>query len=276
MKRKIIIGILLCLSFSTIIPGCSRGNPQQSTEQSEEDKKTEELKKQCKEAVNNAYTGFSSGGYHFMSYIGDNGMLFDFGLTEDRKYVYLDARYAELPIMYYDTEADTVYYSADIDSPWYYLPAEKALYLKSYILQKQTEFLTNYLDYANESSFVIKNSTLNGENCYELSFSYDGTKLFSDQNNGLQVENAGVTPNDDTNVKSRKEENSETESSSKGNPYTGCYYVRKSDMAAIAVENNIGEIYSLNMDPIEISEELQNAVPGSSDFMNAENSLGES
>lgn len=243
---------MLCAITTAGFSGCSKSLNSTENASTSENAEIKAQKKECMAAIEQFY---QKQGYHITSYIGDT-VIYDYGESDDAKYLYLNAEYAGLPVMYYNAESNTVYYKQN--DVWYYSSGDDSLYLKNYILQRQKELSANYLSYADSSSITTSDaaqdkSELN--DCYDFSFIYDGEQLFSDLNDGLSVDKSdlksiiGSTEDDfnDLNI-----------------AYTAHYYIRKEDEQAVELQTGIGERYLLQNDAIAIpEEELNNAVPGS-------------
>lgn len=206
----------------------------------------------CIQAVGAAYDMLSLGDFHLTSFIVENDTIYDFGMTDERSFLYLNANYAGLPEMYYSLDEDTLYFKNNGDDQWFYINPTDAEYFISYIKDRENEFLINYLNYAEYSKINTTEVVYRGVECYDLQFFYDEEQIFSHLNNSPSD---GIIPSDNL---SENESGTEIET----NYYEGHYYIRKSDMTVISFVSMIGETYLFQDEKITIPPELSDASPG--------------
>lgn len=219
-----------------------------------------EIITKCIESVNDMYIGNSSG-YRAKSYFYEDEPLYTFGYSNKNGVYYLDATDAGLPEMYYEEKTDLLFFRNNGTEEWYCMESEEDLYFKNYIFERYNEFGINYLNYAKYDTIDVLETEYEGEECYDLFFRYDSTKLFDDLKE--EKNESGVAKN--WNLFAKLKASLDDFRETGGDYYIGHYYLKKKDMTVMFVETMIGEKYQYEKTDISIPEEVYVAPKGTAE-----------
>lgn len=251
----LIVSIFAGILFIGSILGEKISNAQNVNNDIELSEEEKYLNSECKKAIYDAYAKMNKEDFNASSRIG-NATMYEFYSSVNNSSCYFKSETLGMPDIYYNENGNMLYYEygTDCDIPdgeqydqWNRASSDRTDALLQYLTNRKNEIFINYLDYAYEKTITVNdNVNYNNEECVELQFSYDNSKIFETLN-GFGYSGDSEENKSDMDI------------------YKIRYYVSKDTNMLIAIEDYIGETITFTWAEWQIPSGLEVTNPFEAD-----------